>query len=66
MSRGAINARLNDLIQKGLRDTDLRKAVFASGYEPTEPRSAQEFGRFIEEDTRKWIDLVQTIGMKAQ
>jgi tripartite-type tricarboxylate transporter receptor subunit TctC len=59
-------ARLNDLIRKGLQDQELRKAVFASGYEPTEPQSPQEFGRFIEEDTRKWIDLVQAIGMKTQ
>ena len=62
----AIIARLNEIIQQGLRDPELRKAIFTSGYEPTEPRSAAEFGRFIEDDTKKWIDLVATIGMKAR
>jgi tripartite-type tricarboxylate transporter receptor subunit TctC len=62
----SVIAKLNDAIQKGLADPELRKAILASGYEPTEANSPQDFGKFIEADTKKWIDLVQLIGMKSQ
>jgi tripartite-type tricarboxylate transporter receptor subunit TctC len=62
----SIVAKLNGAIRKGLADPELRNKVLASGYEATEANSPQEFGAFIEADTKKWIDLVKVIGMKSQ
>jgi tripartite-type tricarboxylate transporter receptor subunit TctC len=60
-----IVARLNAAMRHGLDDAELRQRVLATGYEPTQPNSPDEFSRFIESDTAKWIDIVGKLNLKA-
>jgi tripartite-type tricarboxylate transporter receptor subunit TctC len=55
--------KLNDAINQGLKDDKLRETTLKSGYEPTHPNTPAEFGKFIADDTQKWIDLSQKIGL---
>jgi len=57
-------ARLNAAIGRGFDDEELRKRVLASGYEPYRRNTPEEFGKFIADDTTKWIDLVGKIKLK--
>ncbi len=58
-------ARLNAAINEGFVDPALRQRVLASGYEPYRRNTPEEFGKFIADDTAKWIDLVGKIKLKA-
>ncbi len=60
-----IIAKLNAAIRQGLEDAELRQRVLATGYEPTHPNAPDEFGRFIESDTVKWIDIVEKLNLRA-
>jgi tripartite-type tricarboxylate transporter receptor subunit TctC len=57
-------AKLNAAMNQGFPDEELRKRVFASGYEPYRPNTPEEFGKFIAADTAKWIDVVGKIKLK--
>jgi tripartite-type tricarboxylate transporter receptor subunit TctC len=57
-------AKLNAAIGQGFDDEELRKRVLASGYEPYRRNTPEEFGKFIADDTAKWIDLVGKIKLK--
>ena len=57
-------ARLNDAMNAGFADAGLRERVLASGYEPYRRNTPEEFGRFIADDTAKWIDVVRKIQLK--
>jgi tripartite-type tricarboxylate transporter receptor subunit TctC len=59
-------ARLNAAIGRGFDDDELRNRVLASGYEPYRRNTPEEFGKFIADDTAKWIDLVGKIKLKGQ
>lgn len=59
-----IIAKLNDAIEKGLKDPELREQTLKSGYEPTEINSPEQFGKFMAADTEKWIALSEKIGLR--
>ena len=61
----AVIAKLNAAVRQGLEDNELRQRVLATGYEPTTPNTPDEFGRFIQNDTAKWIDIVEKLNLKA-
>jgi tripartite-type tricarboxylate transporter receptor subunit TctC len=44
---------------------DVRKVLFAAGLEP-ETNSPSEMRSIIEVDYKKWGELIQTTGLKAQ
>jgi tripartite-type tricarboxylate transporter receptor subunit TctC len=57
--------KLNAALMRALEDSEVRRMVLASGYEPAEPTSPEQFGKFIAADTEKWIDLVETRNLKT-
>jgi tripartite-type tricarboxylate transporter receptor subunit TctC len=61
-----IVAKLNAAIRRGLDDQDLQKRLRAAGYDPAPQFTPEEFTQFIQEDTQKWIDLVQKTGIKGK
>ena len=44
----------------------LRQRLAASGYEPAARNSPDDFARFIQADTAKWVALVEQTKMKGQ
>jgi tripartite-type tricarboxylate transporter receptor subunit TctC len=61
----AILRTLNGALQRGLDDTDLRGRLAAAGYEPAAPNTPEEFGRFIQSDTARWVALVERTNITA-
>lgn len=58
--------KLSGAIREAMSDPQVTARILKSGYEPAKPNTPQEFGRFIEADTQKWIDLANKIGLKVQ
>ena len=61
-----IIGKLNSAVQRGLDDGELRQRLVASGYEPAARNSPDDFARFIQADTAKWVALVEQTKMKGQ
>jgi tripartite-type tricarboxylate transporter receptor subunit TctC len=61
----AIIGKLNAALQRGLDDPELRQRLAAAGYESATPNSPDDFARFIQSDTAKWIALVKQTNMKS-
>lgn len=61
-----ILAKLNAAVLKGLDDPKLRERLLQTGYDPAPKMSPREFLTFIDEDTKKWTDLVKQVGIQAQ
>jgi tripartite-type tricarboxylate transporter receptor subunit TctC len=62
----AIVGKLNAAVQRGLDDGELRQRLATSGYEPAARNSPDDFARFIQADTAKWVALVEQTKMKGQ
>jgi tripartite-type tricarboxylate transporter receptor subunit TctC len=62
----AVVTKLNAAMSQGFGDAELRQHVLASGYEPYHRNTPEEFGKFIADDTAKWIDVVAKIKLKGQ
>jgi tripartite-type tricarboxylate transporter receptor subunit TctC len=62
----AIVEKLSAALQRGLDDPDLRQRLAAAGYDPADRNSPDDFARFIDADTAKWVALVEKTKMKAQ
>jgi tripartite-type tricarboxylate transporter receptor subunit TctC len=62
----AVIGKLNSAVQRGLDDGELRQRLVASGYEPAARNSPEDFARFIQADTAKWVALVEQTKMKGQ
>jgi tripartite-type tricarboxylate transporter receptor subunit TctC len=58
--------KLSGAIRQGMEDPEVRAAILKSGYEPAGFNTPEEFGKFIDVDTKKWIDLVGKIGLQMQ
>jgi len=66
--RGApaeVVARLNALVNDGLRDAGVRRALDALGAEAM-PGSAAEFGRFIAAETSRYADIIRRAGIRQR
>jgi tripartite-type tricarboxylate transporter receptor subunit TctC len=61
----AIIDKLNAALQRSLDDPDLRQRLASAGYEPAAHNSPDDFARFIQSDTAKWIALVKQTNMKS-
>ncbi|MES2975415.1 MAG: tripartite tricarboxylate transporter substrate binding protein [Pseudomonadota bacterium] len=57
-------ARLNAEINKALSSPDVQKSLAADGSE-TRGGTAEEFGRFIADETQRWGKLIKDAGIKA-
>jgi tripartite-type tricarboxylate transporter receptor subunit TctC len=62
----AIVEKLSAALQRGLDDPDLRQRLAAAGYDPADRNSPDDFAKFIDADTAKWVALVEKTKMKAQ
>jgi tripartite-type tricarboxylate transporter receptor subunit TctC len=60
---GAIIAKLNNEINAGLADPKVAGQLTDLG-NTLVPGTAEDFGRFIRDDTEKWTKVVRTIGIK--
>jgi tripartite-type tricarboxylate transporter receptor subunit TctC len=58
--------KLSAALQRGLNDPDLRQRLAAAGYDPADRSSPDDFAKFIDADTAKWVALVEKTKMKAQ
>jgi tripartite-type tricarboxylate transporter receptor subunit TctC len=58
-------ARLNAEVAKILALPDAQKVLLAAGLEPA-PNSPAEMRRIIADDSRKWGEMIQATGLKAQ
>jgi tripartite-type tricarboxylate transporter receptor subunit TctC len=52
-------AKLNAAIRRGLDDQDTRKKMELAGYEVANPNTPEDFAKFIQTDTAKWLDVVE-------
>lgn len=55
---------LNRALRDALNDPDVRKGLAASGFE-SDGGTPQQFGSFIDAELKRWKDLVETAGIKA-
>jgi tripartite-type tricarboxylate transporter receptor subunit TctC len=62
----AIVEKLSAALQRGLDDPDLRQRLAAAGYDPADRNSPDDFAKFIDADTAKWVALMEKTKMKAQ
>ncbi|MBX9826671.1 MAG: tripartite tricarboxylate transporter substrate binding protein [Xanthobacteraceae bacterium] len=62
----SIVGKLNAAVQLGLDDADVRKRLEAAGYEPAARNMPDEFARFIEVDTKRWVDIVEKANIQVK
>jgi tripartite-type tricarboxylate transporter receptor subunit TctC len=58
--------KLSGAIREAMKDEKVREAILKAGYEPAKLNSPEEFGKFIDADTKKWIELANKIGLKVK
>jgi tripartite-type tricarboxylate transporter receptor subunit TctC len=52
-------AKLNAAVRRGLADPDTRRRMELAGYEVAGPNTPEDFTKFIQADTAKWLDVVE-------
>jgi tripartite-type tricarboxylate transporter receptor subunit TctC len=57
--------RLNTEIRAALESPEIRERALAAGTEPF-TSSPEEFSAMIREETKKWADVIRTVGIKLQ
>jgi tripartite-type tricarboxylate transporter receptor subunit TctC len=60
-----IVARLEAEVVRALADPEVKKKLLVQGLEPR-PGSAAAFGKFIDDETRKWSELIREAGLKGE
>ncbi len=58
--------KLSSAIQDAMKDPEVTAKILKAGYEPAKPNTPEEFGKFIDTDTKKWIELANKIELKIQ
>jgi len=61
----AIVDRLQDEITRALADPDVKQKLLAQGLE-AHGGTAAEFGQFIDDETRKWGEVIREAGLKGE
>jgi tripartite-type tricarboxylate transporter receptor subunit TctC len=63
---GPIIAKLNSALRRGFDDAETRKRLETAGYEVAAPNTPDDFAKFIQVDTERWISIVEkaNISMK--
>ncbi len=61
----AIVDRLQDEIVRALTDPEVKQKLLVQGLE-ARGGSAAEFGKFIDDETRKWSELIRAAGLKGE
>ena len=58
-------AALHGQVVRALGAPDVREKLLATGAEPS-ALSPEEFARFVQEDTRRWTELIRSTGIKVE
>ena len=58
--------KLSGAIQDAMKDPDVIAKILKSGYELAKPNTPDEFSKFIDADTEKWIELANKIELKVR
>jgi tripartite-type tricarboxylate transporter receptor subunit TctC len=58
--------QLSGAIQDAMKDPEVTAKILKSGYEPAKLNTPEEFSKFIDTDTKKWIELANKIELKMQ
>jgi tripartite-type tricarboxylate transporter receptor subunit TctC len=58
--------KLSSAIRDAMKDPQVTATILKSGYEPAKLNTPDEFSKFIDADTKKWIELANKIGLKMQ
>jgi len=61
----AIVERMEKEINRALADNEIRQKLLAQGLE-ARGGSAAEFGKFVDDETRKWGELIREAGLKGE
>jgi tripartite-type tricarboxylate transporter receptor subunit TctC len=62
---GAIVDRLQAEVIRVLADPEVKQKLVAQGLE-ARPGTATEFGKFIDDETRKWGEVIRAAGLKGE
>ena len=60
-----IVGRMQEEIIRALSDSEVKQKLLAQGLE-ARPGTAADFGKFIDDETRKWGDLIRATGLKGE
>jgi tripartite-type tricarboxylate transporter receptor subunit TctC len=61
----SITARLQAAVNRALSDPAVKAKLLAQGLDAN-GTTASEFGKFIEDETRKWTDVIRKAGIKGE
>lgn len=61
----SITARLQAATLRALADPAVKTKLLAQGLDP-QPLPAEDFGKFIDAETRKWTDVIRKAGIKGE
>ena len=61
---GAIVDRLQDEVIRALADPEVKQKLLVQGLE-ARGGTAAEFGKFIDDETRKWSEVIREAGLKG-
>jgi tripartite-type tricarboxylate transporter receptor subunit TctC len=61
----AVISKLSAAFNAALTDTDVRRRLAQAGVTPS-PSSPEEFGRYLKEETTRWVKLVRDKGIKGE
>jgi len=62
--RGIVD-RLQDEVIRALADPEVKQKLLIQGLE-ARGGTAAEFGRFVDDETRKWSELIRVAGLKGE
>ncbi len=62
---GAIVDRMQDEVVRVLADPEVKQKLLVQGLE-ARGGSAAEFGKFIDDETRKWTEVIRAAGLKGE
>lgn len=62
---GAIVDRLQDEVMRVLADPEVKQKLLVQGLE-ARGGTAAEFGKFIDDETRKWTEVIRAAGLKGE
>jgi len=62
---GAIVDRMQAEVIRVLADPEVKQKLLAQGLE-ARPGTAGEFGKFIDDETRKWGEVIRAAGLKGE
>jgi len=61
----AIVERMQSEVTRVLSDADIKRRLLAQGLE-SHASTAAEFGKFIDDETRKWTEVIRKAGLKGE